>query len=309
MKDFIKDKLREGMKLNIIGVAITRPEQNLIIMRGPSGSGKSTIAKQLVGEGVIHSTDDCIAEAGDYNEFFRVLKESNNSAPLSKMHSLNLSRAKKSMLSGISPVIIDNTNLRANESKAYVVGALNMGFDENNITIVEVNEELSPEILAERNTHGVPLDKVTKMVQRYKSIGKLTVKKILESKDMTPSNVLYSAVVLDEESRSRLLEKLGNRIPEGWKVIAHHMTISFGKPLPRQEDLGKTVMLDIDEIGLSDMAFAVRVSGYPSNNNIPHITIAINPDGGKPQMSNDITKWYPTKGLFVRGIVTEIKNG
>jgi hypothetical protein len=98
-------------------------------------------------------------------------------------------------------------------------------------------------------------------------------------------------------------------IPDGWKVSAHHMTIVFGKLVPNQEDLGKEVTLYVEAIGISDMAMAVRVEGYPSTNAIPHITIAINPDGGKPVMSNDITKWQKIKNFAIKGIVSEIKKG
>ena len=70
MKDSIKQKLRENLKTNSLGVAITRPNQELIIMRGIPGAGKSTKAKSLVREGVIHSTDDLIDATGDYRAFF-----------------------------------------------------------------------------------------------------------------------------------------------------------------------------------------------------------------------------------------------
>jgi hypothetical protein len=33
------------------------------------------------------------------------------------------------------------------------------------------------------------------------------------------------------------------------------------------------------------MAVAVRVEGFPSKNKIPHVTLAVNPEGGKPFMS------------------------
>jgi hypothetical protein len=45
---------------------------------------------------------------------------------------------------------------------------------------------------------------------------------------------------------------------------------------------------------------------YDSSNDIAHITIAINPNGGKPVMSQ-ITKWQNIKPFIVVGIVTDIK--
>jgi len=297
------------MKKNILNIDITRPTQQLFVMRGIPGAGKSTMAKSVVLGGVIHSTDDLITATGDYRLFFNKLIESGDFKDLSRMHSKNLSNAIKSMKDGITPVVIDNTNIKANEAKAYVVAALEMGFDDNNIQICDVGTRgLSAEQLAESNTHGVPLDKIKMMMQSHKSVGPLTVKKILESKDMyKQSNVLYSCVLLDGQSKGTLLDKIGVWIPKDWIVITHHMTINLGE-LKDKSDLGKEVVLTVTKLGLSDMALAVQVEGYTSKNAIPHITIAINPDGGKPAMSKEITKWQDFKSFMIKGIVTEITN-
>lgn len=309
MKDKIKSILREGTLKNSLGVTVTKPDQVLVVMRGIPGSGKSTKAKQLVGNGIIHSTDDLIESKGDYREFFANMVSNGNFAPLGQMHNLNFKNAVKSMQSGISPVIIDNTNIRPNEPKNYIEAALNMGYDDKNIKFVEIGTGgLSAEELANRNTHGVPLDKIKSMIQAYESAGPMTLEKVLNSKSMyQDTNVLYSAVVLNANSKSDLLNRLEDQIPEGWNIIAHHMTIVFGKPVPNQEDLNKDVTLTVTELGLSDMAMAVKVEGYPSNNAIPHITIAVNPNGGKPVMSNDITEWTKINPFKVVGKVTEIK--
>lgn len=314
MKQEIKKILREGLTKNALGVLVSRPNQEMIIMRGIPGAGKSTKAKTLVGEGIIHSTDDVIEAQGDYNLFFKQMIESEDFTPLSKAHSLNLKNSIKSLKDGLSPVIIDNTNIRQNESKAYVKAALELGLADGNIKFVDVGTGgLSAEILAERNTHGVPLDKIQSLIDRHKGQGLLTLKSVLESKDMyKQSDVLYSAVVLDKMSHNKLLQpSYYNYVepPDGWVVYAHHMTIVFGRGIDNKDDLGKEVILTATHIGLSDMAMAIRVEGYPSKNAIPHITIAINPDGGKPVMSNDITKWQNIKPFQLKGIVTEIKKG
>ena len=199
------------MKKNVLNIDITRPAQQLILLRGIPGSGKSTMAKSLVVYGIIHSTDDLIEATGDYRGFCTKMIESGDFADLSRMHSKNLSNAIKSMGDGITPCIIDNTNIKANEPKAYVVAALEMGFDEDNIHICDVGTRgLSAEELAESNTHGVPLDKIKMMMQSHKSVGPLTVKKILDSKDMyKQSDVLYSCVLLDRQSKGLLLDMVG----------------------------------------------------------------------------------------------------
>lgn len=297
------------MSLNSLGYQVIRANQELILMRGVSGGGKSTKAKSLVGEGIIHSTDDLIEATGDYNGFFAQMIKEGTFANLSRMHSKNLVNAKKSMEAGISPIVIDNTNLKANEAKSYVKAALELGYADGNIRIVDIGTGgLTAEGLAARNTHGVPLEKIHQMIETYNSVGPLTVKKILESKDLyKSSDILYSAIILDEKSTSKLFGNFAGSIPADWKKFGHHMTITFGKGVENKEDLGKTVCLEVTEIGVSDMAIAVKVTGYHSANAFAHITLAINPNGGKPIMSNQITNWKKVAPLRVCGVVTDVK--
>ena len=128
--------------------------------------------------------------------------------------------------------------------------------------------------------------------------------------------ILYSAVVLDEESHQRLLNEFSDIIPNDWKTFAHHMTIIFGQGLPEDLEryLGAKVTLRAVELGLSSMALAVKVDGFPTKNKIPHITLAINvKEGGKPVMSNNILDWRKLSNVIgkneipLTGIVEEIK--
>ena len=310
----IKEKLREAiMRKNILDVAITRPDQELIIMRGIPGSGKSTKTKSLLGMGIIHSTDDLIDATGDYNGYFKKMVDSGDWSEHGKMHNRNFLNAKESMKSGITPVIIDNTNIKASEPKNYVEAALKLGFDENNIKIIDVGDGgVSAEDLAKRNTHNVPLKTIQRMMSSHKGVGPLTVGKILQSegglKNNKPEKILYAAVVLDDNSKNKLLNSL--EIPEGWKVFAHHMTIVFGKGLDDKNEVGKTVTLTATKVGYSDLAMAVRVVGYPSTNDIPHITVAVNvAEGGKPFYSNQITNWKSLDNpIHLSGIIEELKS-
>ena len=130
---------------------------------------------------------------------------------------------------------------------------------------------------------------------------------------MEDKNILYTAVVLDNESHNNLVSYFKQHIPDNWKIFAHHMTIHFGGKSPEKyhDDIGKIQALNVTHFGMSNMAIAVRVEGYPSENKIPHITLAVNVDrGGKPFMSNKITDWKKISlGLTLRGEVTEIKRG
>ena len=297
----------ENKLINSLGVVVSKPDQVLIVMRGISGAGKSTKAKSLVENGVIHSTDDLIEKTGDYNGFFSRMIASGDFSELSRMHYQNLKNAIESMNNGVTPVVIDNTNLRQNEPKAYVVAALEMGYADDNIKFVDIGTNgLSAEELAKRNAHGVPLEKIKAMINTYNSQGPLTIKTILNSKDMhKKSDVLYSAVVLSDASKNKLIDRFVLDIPNDWRVIAHHMTINMGE-LKDKTDVGKEVVLIVIKVGISDMAMAVQVEGYASKNAIPHITIAVSPEG-KPVMSNDISNWVDIKPFYVTGFVTEVK--
>jgi predicted kinase len=301
---------------NSLGIEVTRPDDIMIIMRGIPGAGKSTIAERLKKDkGIIHSTDAVIEKSNNYREFFNKMIESKNFAPLGRAHSTNFKNAKKSIEEGISPIIIDNTNIKANECKKYVVEALNAGYADENIEFVEVGDAgLTAEVLAERNTHGVPLDKIKSMIASYKSVGNLTLEKVIGAKDMYKKKpLLFASVVLDDNSQNKLVTALRHHIPEGWEIIAHHMTINFGKGLgpDRKEDEGKKVTLVATEIGISDMVIAVKVHGYPSDNALPHITLGVNrAEGGKPVMSNDIKNWEKLGShINLTGVVTEQRLG
>jgi hypothetical protein len=126
-----------------------------------------------------------------------------------------------------------------------------------------------------------------------------------EDDDMGKS---YAAVILDDASHKKLAYGLESQIPDDWKVIAHHMTIQYpGVPDDVKKDIGKTVTLTATEIGKSNLAIAVRVTGYESKNKIPHVTIAINEDdGGQAKNSNDIKNWTKlSKPITLTGKVEE----
>ena len=120
--------------------------------------------------------------------------------------------------------------------------------------------------------------------------------------------ISYSAVVLDYESSESLLNKFNGEIPDGWKKYAHHMTIALGKAIEDENLLGSSQILTVTQIGKSDMVIAVRVEGFPSKNKIPHVTLAVNPEGGKPFMSNKIEEWKDIEPFEITGEVRNIYN-
>jgi hypothetical protein len=142
-------------------------------------------------------------------------------------------------------------------------------------------------------------------IKPLNEVGERTKNNINESVEM--SNIAYSAVVLDEESKQKLIKVFKSMIPEGWEILAHHMTIRIGA-LKDKTDIGKKIELNVIDYAIDDKVMAVGVDGYPTENKKPHITLAVNrQDGGKPVMSNNLVDWkligFPLK---LTGIVTEL---
>ena len=116
---------------------------------------------------------------------------------------------------------------------------------------------------------------------------------------MKTKKINYSAVVLDDSSRTKLIQLFNKMIPEGWDVIAHHMTIKLGSldiGSNAEKDMqdGKEITLIANDYAFDDLVMAVGVEGYETKNEKPHITIAVNREaGGKPYLSNKLKDWKP----------------
>ena len=130
---------------------------------------------------------------------------------------------------------------------------------------------------------------------------------MIKLKPLLEAEKRWSAVVLDDRSVNALISQYKPKIPNGWEVIAHHMTIN---PFGLTPDEGKQVNLKVVAVGMTDKALAVKVEGYDgkTNNAFPHITIAINRAGGaKPKDSNSIQNWEPvSNGLVLSGTVQNL---
>ena len=124
------------------------------------------------------------------------------------------------------------------------------------------------------------------------------------------SKISYTALVLDDESRSKLFDYFSPYIPKNFEKIGHHMTLNMGEIKEEFEKyLGMTVQLKVVKIGISDLAMAAMVDTIvPTLNAIPHVTIAINREaGGKPFSSSEITNWKPIQfAIELTGTVKEL---
>ncbi len=111
---------------------------------------------------------------------------------------------------------------------------------------------------------------------------------------------IYYGLFLSDEAKATLMEALSGKIPEGWKPYCDHMTIIYNDHSENakiwgdncEKELGKRTVLTATDLGLSDRAMAIKVTGYPTNNALPHVTVAVAP-GAKPVESNQIQNWEP----------------
>ncbi|KAM9468915.1 uncharacterized protein n4bp2l2 [Clarias gariepinus] len=136
------------------------PSLVLIMMRGLPGSGKSTLARHISSSGLsglVLSTDDYFYQNDGYC-FDPTL--------LGAAHDWNQNRAKQAMLDRRTPVVIDNTNLRAWEMKPYVSMALDMGYRVEFVE-PETSWKCDPVELERRNHHGVPRETIANMLDRF----------------------------------------------------------------------------------------------------------------------------------------------
>ncbi|NWS14586.1 N4BP2 protein, partial [Pachyramphus minor] len=152
-------------KMHLIG-------QVLVLLRGVPGSGKSYLARNLLEDnpgGIILSTDDYFNKHGQYHY---------DPSCLGEAHDWNRKRAKEAFEVGISPIIIDNTNIQAWEMKPYVTLAQQFKYK---VVFREPDTwwKFKPKELERRNIHGVSKEKIKRMLERYERC--LTVRSILDS--------------------------------------------------------------------------------------------------------------------------------
>lgn len=183
-----------------------------VIMRGITGSGKSTTAAKLLEKlggsvGHIFSTDNFFIPMtremradGEYvspQDEFQEYLDNWNADDLPKAHSQNLQSFKRAVDNGVTPVIVDNQNVRARDFYSYVDYADKAGYE---IRIKEPDsewwKEYSPfmknkkankakleefaKILHDKTDHGVPLNVIKRNIERWQH--GLTVEDVLRRK-------------------------------------------------------------------------------------------------------------------------------
>lgn len=144
--------------------------KRLIILRGLPGSGKSTLAKELVERysnlGYVVRVLSTDSKHFVYTEEgWKYVFQPQN---LSRFHKENIYDAEGAMRNEVDVIIIDNTNTTWSEIKPYALLALVNDYE---IEIVESNTPWRFNIaeLTRRNTHGVPIEAIRKMLARWQS--------------------------------------------------------------------------------------------------------------------------------------------
>lgn len=129
--------------------------RTVYIMRGIPGSGKSTKSRELAGSnGSIHSTDEYFLVDGEY------VFDPNK---LAEYHARNLEAFTQSLRDSVEIVICDNTNVQIGHMLPYLQAAQIHGYE---IWIVEMAHP-DPNVAATRNTHGVTVDGIRRMISRW----------------------------------------------------------------------------------------------------------------------------------------------
>jgi predicted kinase len=158
------------------------------IMRGVPGSGKSFDAKSLAGDpNRVFSADDWFEmRPGGYRANWSVKN-------LFPAHKWNDDRIRQAMQQGITPIAVDNTNLRMRDARPYIEMANQYQYWPEikestspwwaKISELLKNKELNADELDQwaeklatgfehgdktiQNTHGVPSFSIKKMLARY----------------------------------------------------------------------------------------------------------------------------------------------
>jgi predicted kinase len=129
--------------------------QRLFLIRGLPGTGKSTLGRQLA-PGANHAADDYFVVGNEYR--FDPTK-------LAAAHAFCQAQTRTSLKAGRAAVAVANTFTCRWELEPYF--ALARELQVKPIVIDLYDADLTDDVLARRNEHGVPMDTITAMRVRY----------------------------------------------------------------------------------------------------------------------------------------------
>lgn len=143
------------------------------------------------------------------------------------------------------------------------------------------------------------------------------IKEAIDKIMTKPRSVSFIAAIVEDDADINMLSNNAYQygIPDGWirpkrnGQLDYHMTISLGdlQFSSKQNIVNTKVDLKIVAIGKSDDAIAFKEEGdMYSKNDLKHITIAYNSNGGSPKMAKKITEWVEIDPFIVKSIVRQI---
>jgi predicted kinase len=148
--------------------------RELLIFRGIPGSGKSTKAKQLLPKEHIFEADDFWMKSGQY--IF-------DPSQLGMAHKWTEKRVENAMRNNITPIGVSNTNIKKREFKHYLALAEKYGYNVRfempetpwwNEIYPRIRDKTFTEkdiqVFYEKNTHGVPYEKLRLMMETWQEV-------------------------------------------------------------------------------------------------------------------------------------------
>jgi len=162
----------------------------MVILRGLPGSGKSSLAEKIIKtaqQGISFSTDEFFIKRGVFTFKPELLGDA---------HAWNQRRAKDAVKDKRVLVVIDNTNTMAWEMRPYVELGLNNNYK---VHIMEPNTDwkFKPKVLALKNSHNVPKQKIEIMLDRYEK--DITIEKLKNMWNISENEKAVNVGKQDEE--------------------------------------------------------------------------------------------------------------
>jgi tRNA nucleotidyltransferase/poly(A) polymerase/predicted kinase len=254
------DVTQKELKMKILKLA----EQKILwVNRGLPGSGKSTLARELGKGGVVLGSDEFFMVNGEY----RFDPDMRGHA-----HLWNQGRVRQAMQKGVSPIVVDNTNVTWAEIQPYSKLAKEHGYE---IAYAEPQTPWKFDVdeLTKRNVHKVPREVIQRMKDKWQPTETLGMDKTA-SAAVDPTGFSASGRLTPDEIElfSILMQVVKEKTP--------NTTVRAVGGWTRDKLLGKQpkdIDLMVDNVGGPE--FAKIVTDFIGLSG-PH-TIKANPDQSK----------------------------
>jgi predicted kinase len=137
-----------------------------VVMRGCPGSGKSFLAKKIIADTVVNNEDNHILSTDNF--FMKNGRYEFDGSKLSEAHYETQKNFIKRCSAGVSPLVVDNTNMEYWEMSPYFQAAIQYEYH------IEIMEPCTPwkwseSKLAQNNKHNVPLESIRRMKAKYQT--------------------------------------------------------------------------------------------------------------------------------------------